>query len=179
MSTSQQPDPISSRKPKVVKKTGRRYRETRTLKGSKCWITAPGNTELLKKAVVNLLLVGEMNGRSDLAIEGVAAVAVPETRQVYLWPVDKEDPLGYEVSRVGSFLRVNLGPLLEDASMALPVRHKERFALSIVLKEETPDDVPNALCLDLNTPEEVQVKPLKSKSKSNETQPSGGEASAD
>lgn len=153
----------SQQKPKVIRKVVRRHRETRRLKGSYCYVISPGNTECLKKAVINLQTVGEMNGRTDLEVTNVGAVVVPETRKVYLWPVDKDDPEGFKATVTQSWLRINLGPLLEEAKLALPVRHKERFQMVIVPEPETPDDVPNALCFDLNSPEEVQVLPRRSK----------------
>ncbi|MFZ5816234.1 MAG: hypothetical protein ACOY93_13210 [Bacillota bacterium] len=107
--------------------------------------------------------VSELNGRTDLTVRQIAAVVDIETRIVYLWPCDQDDPDGFEATVTPSWIRVNLGPLLEEAKLALPVRHRERFRVNLAKESETPEGVPNALCFDLNKPEEVQVLPIRKK----------------
>ncbi|MFZ5827044.1 MAG: hypothetical protein ACOY94_22345 [Bacillota bacterium] len=147
--------------------TFRRHRATRAHKGVYGWLLSPGNLQFLRQAEWALEEVATMNGTDTLVATHLRAAEIGD-RKIYVWPVPKSDPEGIEMKRIGKNLWANLGAFLEEGNLTLPVNTKERFRLVVTAEADTPQRVPNALCLDLNSP--IDIKPINKKKKKKQQQ---------
>lgn len=144
-------------KPNVRMNSFRRNRQTRVHKESSAWIISPGNMHPVTKVIWDLVTVAEMNSQIRLTVTHVRVANVEGETKVYIWPADMDDPEALEIKHTGKRYRLNLGPYLEEWNLALPVRTKERFRLTITPDSQTPEGVPNALMFDLSAPLERQT----------------------
>lgn len=166
-------------KPKVRMNSFRRNRRTRAHKESSFWMISPANLRLVIKVIWDLVTVAEMNGQVGLEVTHVRVANVEGETKIYMWPTDMDDPEGLEIKNSGGKRRLNLGAYLEEWNLALPVRTKERFRLSIVEEPKTPDGVPNALMWDMSAPLERQIiKESKKKKGEQKSEQNGQQANS-
>jgi hypothetical protein len=101
---------------------------------------SPAMLQLLSLAYQRLLKVGEMRGmKTDLLLK-VRAALRKSTRQVYIWPVDEDDPEGIPINNYdkGSAVWINLISLIGDTKLQVPTGYRDRYQATIARKDESP-----------------------------------------
>lgn len=110
------------------------------------WIHSPAQLELFANTDRRLTKMANQLGDPGNAVERVQALRVKETKLIYLWPTDKEDPNGIEVKRYDSAAMINLITLLGPANLTVEPGYKQRYEINFA---EPGDHVYPALKIEL------------------------------
>jgi hypothetical protein len=124
---------------------------------SMVWLYSPAMLKVLTVAYARLLKVVEIRGMKTEQLFKVRGALLKSKREVYLWPVDEDDPLGIPLNSYGSAVWINLISLLGNTKLVSPTGYRDRYQATIAPQAESP--VGPALLIRLGQRLERQTKP--------------------